>query len=226
MNALGKALAIAGGTAVAAGIIWRLYQQQAQAVTPTPPTPETHFECIKDPATGLIMCGEVEGAGVNQCDPYALPDACWDKVPCSLQSDCGTGARCWNGKCYWTANEYLDYEGAIVQLTRFTFEKRVVGNKILGEVGFKLNPYAYGCDPYLKIYLIRDGQRVKTVYNKKHEGMPTTLGDPFSRTDVFAVFMESEAVDGIEFEGRCELGFPWFSHCNVLYKVHAQLIFV
>jgi hypothetical protein len=247
MSNVGKVLAIGGGIAVAAGIIWWLYQQQAQAVTPvtptptppTPPTPTTHYDCVKDKATGLIMCGEVEGAGVNQCDPYAPPDACWDKVSCSSQADCGTGARCWGaeppsaflpfgrkGKCYWTANEYLNYEGAIVRTTRFTFEKRVIGNKLFGDIGFKLGAPNVGCDPHVWIYVIRDGKRVKTIYDKKHEGMPWTWTDPAYRTDTFAVFMEAEAADGIEIECKCERGFPWNSFSDVLTKVHAQYMFV
>lgn len=253
MSGVGKALVVIGGTVVTAGLVWwwlkehpivppkpkcEDYKTESECAaagcywynnkchsTPEAP-PETHYDCIKDPMTGLIMCSLVEGAGDNICDPFAPPDYCWDKVPCSLDKNCGVGAKCWEGTCYWTANELLDWEGTHVYQIRFDFEKRVVGNKLMGDIGFKLDAWNVDCTPHVKIYLIRDNKRVRCIYDHMHEGLPWTWGDPAYRTDPFSVFIAAEAVDGIEFWCKCTRGFPWDSFSPVLIKVHAQYLYL
>ena len=253
MSAVGKALFVVGGTVITAGVLWWWLKEhpvvpptltcedattESECInagcywynnkcnsTPEAP-PETHYDCIKDPMTGLIICGLVEGAGVNRCDPFAPPYYCWDKVPCTSDRDCGIGAKCKDNKCYGTANELLDWEGSHVRQIRFDFEKRVVGNKLMGDIGFKLDKMNVDCDPHVEIHLIRDGKRFKRIYKEEHEGLPWTWGDPAYRTDPFSVFMTAEAVDGIEFWCKCTRGFPWNSFSDVLIKVHAQFLYL
>ena len=254
MSALGKALFAVGGTAITAGVLW-WWLKEHPVVPPTltcedintesectsagcywygskchstpEPPPEMHYDCIRDPTLGLIMCGLVEGAGENKCDPFAPPDYCWGKVPCTSDSDCGVGAKCSEGKCYGTANELLDWDTThVARRIRFDFDERVVGNKLIGEIGLKLYAWNIHCSPKVVIYLIRDGKRIKRIYYQEHVKLPTTYGDAFYRTDVFSVFMSAEAVDGIEFECACTRGFPWFSFSDVIFKVHAQFLYL
>lgn len=250
--ALGKALVVIGGTVVTAGAIWWLSQQKLKPkcddyhtesecvahgcywwggachVAPESP-PDYHYACIKDPTTGFIMCSLVEGAGTDLCDPYA-PDACWAQIPCSSDIDCGTGAGCWEGQCYWKANvpyqEHLDWEGTREVSVSFEFEKRVIGNQFMGSIEFNLAPWNVGCDPHIRIYLIRNGQRVRTVYDQFQSGVPTTLGDPHIRTDPITFGMAAEAIDGIEVWCKCERGFPWHTWSAVMTKVHCQYLFI
>jgi len=191
---------------------------------------EFHSECIIEPFTGLIMCSLVEGAGTDLCDPYAPPDVCWSQIPCSSDAECGAGAKCWEGQCYWKASvpyqEYLDWEGTRTVSVIFEFEKRKVGNQFLGSVEFNLAPNNIGCDPRLKIYLLRNGQRVRTVYDQIHSGIPTTFGDPYVRTDPITFGMTAEAIDGIEFWCKCNRGFPWYTWSAVMTKIHCQYLFI
>ena len=251
MSGLGKALVVIGGVAATVGALWwwltryengliicENYKTENECVGAgcywynggCHEYPEHdlkyHFECIKDPMTNLILCTLLEGVGVDQCDPYASPELCWDKVSCDTDSNCGAGAKCWENKCHWTANEHLDWEGEQLYSVVFEFDKRVIGNKLMGDVGFMLAPWNVACAPYLAIHLIRNGKRVKTIYNKEHEGMAGTWGEPYVRTDTLSVFTSPEAVDGIEFECYCLRGFPWYSRSAVLSKVHCQYMYI
>lgn len=254
MSAVGKALVVVGGTVITAGVVW-LWLREHPIVTTceditnesecidagcywynnkchsTPEAPPgTHYDCIKDPMTGLIMCAMVEGEGVNKCDPFAPPDYCWKEVPCTSDRDCGVGAKCWDGRCYWTATppnvQSLDWEGTHVEQIRFDFEKRIIGNKVMGSVIFTLDPWNVGCTPHLKVYLIRDGKRIKTIYDRKHEGLDWAYGDPVTRPDSIVIFHDAEAVDGIEFWCKCDRGFPYYSHSFVLTGIHCQLLYI
>ena len=252
MSGVGKVLVVLGGVAVTAGALWwwftryptngvivcENFKTESECTAAScywydgscheypPHDPDEHFACVKDPMTNLILCTLVDGAGTDQCDPFAPPDLCWDKVACDTDSNCGVGAKCWNNKCYWTANEYLDWTGEQTLSTFFEFDKRVVGNKIIGDVTFTLPPWNIGCTPRLKIFLVRDGKRVKTVYNQEHAGFGITYGDPYSRVDPIVKFMSAEAADGIEFECGCNRGFPWYSWSKVLTSVNCQYIYI
>jgi len=198
-------------------------------VAPEPP-PEFHYDCIIEPITGLILCGLVEGVGTDQCDPYGTPDKCWTKIPCSSDAECGAGAKCWEGQCYWKASvpyqEYLDWEGSRTVSVKFEFEKRKVGNQFLGSLEFQLAPWNVGCGPHVRIYLLRNGQRVRTVYDQVHPDMAWTSGDPYIRTDPITFSMAAEAIDGMEFLCRCERGFPYYSWSAVMTKIHCQYLFI
>jgi len=257
MGAAGKALIVVGGTVITTGLIlWWLKEHPLVPPTPTcedvatesecisagcywydggchstpKPPPEMHYDCIIEPTLGLIMCGLVEGEGDSLCDPFAPPDYCWEKISCTSDAECGMGAKCWGGRCYWTATppniQSLDWDGKHVEQIRFDFDERVIGNKVMGEVRFTLDPWNVGCGPHVRIYLIRDGKRVKKIYDKTHEDLPWATGDPVSRPDPIVVFCEAEAVDGIEFWCRCERGFPWYSHSLVLTGVHCQFMYI
>lgn len=251
MSAVGKALFAVGGTVITAGIVWWWIREHPPVPkcsdyitesectehgcywynnkchsTPEAP-PDTHYDCIKDPMTGLIMCGLVEGTGVNKCDPYAPPDFCWSKVGCESDRDCGTGAKCWDNRCYWLANEYLDWDSEVQkEWVKFSFKKRVVGNKIMGgSITFTLAPWKFSCAPHVKIYLVRDGKRVRTVYDKYHVNMDATFFEPVTRTDpIEVIFFEAEAADSIELWCMCEVwGFP---PEPLLTGFHSQFIYL
>ena len=253
MSAVGKALVVVGGTVITAGLVG-LWLKEHPIVPPKPkceeyftesecigagcywynnrcneypehPT-ETHYDCTKDPMTGLILCSLIEGAGDDKCDPYSPPDFCWSKVGCESDRECGTGARCWNGRCYWLANEYLNWEGKAKEWVKFSFESRVIGNKIIGgSITFTLAPWKFSCAPHVRIYLVRDGKRVRTVYDKYHESMSETYFDPVTRTDpIEVVFFEAEAVDGIEVWCMCEIW--WLPSEPILTGVHSQFAYL
>jgi len=254
MSVTGKVLVGVGGTVITAGIIYWWLREHPLVPTcedittesecrqascywyedkchsfPQPP-PDMHYECVRDPVFNLIMCGLVEGTGDSSCDPFASPEHCWDKLSCISDDECGLGAKCWKNKCYWTATpphvQNLDWDGTHVEKIRFDFEERIIGNKVMGEVVFTLDPWNVGCGAHLRIYLIRNGQRVKRIYDKTHEDLAWTTGDPFTRPDPIVVFFPAEAVDGIEFWCRCERGAPWWSHSLVLTGVHCQFMYI
>lgn len=217
---LGKALVVLGGTAITAGTIWWWLSQQEPK---PPPPPPYHYECIKDPDTGLIVCALLEGAGTDTCDPYKPPDQCWSEIPCDSDDECGYGAKCWENRCYWTANELLDWEHDVVHnWVFFEFDERVVGNKLMGgNVTFK-NPWGnQGCSPKLGIHLVRDDVAVKKIFEKEY---PLMLMGESKMYPLEAVFFDAEAVDGILFWCKCHGILPFPADC--LIKIHSQLVYL
>ena len=241
---LGKALVVLGGTAVAAGVVWWwLSQQKLKPKCEDYHTeseclahgcywyngachksmPDYHYGCIKDPNSGLIVCTLLEGAGADTCDPYQSRDQCWSEITCDSDDNCGYGAKCWENHCYWLANELLDWEHDVVhQQVTFEFEKRIVGNKLLGgNITFKNPMWNQGCHPNLNIWLLRDGERVKKILDKDYPSM--IMGE--SKTYPLDVaYFTAEAVDGIEFYAQCYGLLPFPADC--LTAIHSQFMYM
>ena len=254
MSKIGEALVVVGGSVVVGGLIYWYFKQQPPVPPPpecedypseseclahdcywyegachsSPPSPpDKHYACGIDEAVGLIGCYLVEGAGADECDPFASPDFCWGQVACSADMDCGSGAKCWEGKCYWLANELLDYSGGRVESVKFMFEDRCIGNKLMGgNITFTLPAWNAFRDPHVKIFLLRDGKRVKKIYDEWHNMLPATFGEAYIRTDMLpAIYLDAEAIDGIEF--WC-MGYWFFGlyAMPVMTEVHSQYVYI
>jgi len=177
-----------GKITIAGGLV--LFGIGLYAYAKSIPKPKYHMICSKDEVTGIIICKQVEGEGIDECQ------VAYD-CPCETNADCGEGfAWCIYNECLPIGSQEIHWQGSSAHLY-FPLKKQGI-TVIQGIIRMKGGILCPICQEPIYIYANftdRNGiHHQKTIWHND-----SILLNPITETKVYISEMfEPTAIDELE----------------------------